>query len=161
MNMANYTQADRPLSVKTQLDEDALLLIGLTGHEAISQLFSFQLDLLAEESDKVKFEKLLGQPIIVRLNLENDKKRYFSGICKRASQGGRSQDDIFTSYQMEIVPQFWLLTKRAQSRIFQHIAVPDILKKVLTGVDVAWELQGKYYPRDYCVQYCETDHAFA
>jgi type VI secretion system secreted protein VgrG len=161
MNMANYTQADRPLSVKTQLADDALLLIGLTGHEAISQLFSFQLDLLAEESDKVKFEKLLGQPIIVRLNLENDKKRYFSGICKRASQGGRSQDDIFTSYQMEIVPQFWLLTKRAQSRIFQHLAVPDILKKVLTGVDVTFELHGTFQPRDYCVQYRESDFNFA
>src|SRR5437588_127803 len=55
----------------------------------------------------------------------------------------------------------WLLTKRAQSRIFQHQSVPDILKKVLTGVDVAYEIQGTFEPRDYCVQYRETDFHFA
>jgi type VI secretion system secreted protein VgrG len=159
--MPNYTQADRPLSIKTQLDDDVLLLIGLTGHEEISQLFNFQLELLAEDSQQVRFDQLLGQSIIVRLNMDNDKERYFSGICKRMSQGGRSEDDIFTSYQMEIVPQLWFLTKRAQSRIFQHVAVPDILKTVLRGLDVAFEIQGTFFPRDYCVQYRESDFNFA
>ena len=37
---------------------------------------------------------------------------------------------------MDVVPQFWLLTRRAQSRIFQQLTVPDILKKVLQGLDV-------------------------
>jgi type VI secretion system secreted protein VgrG len=62
---------------------------------------------------------------------------------------------------MEIVPQFWLLTRRAQSRIFQHLTVPDILKKVLAGLDVTYEIQGSFEPRDYCVQYRETDFNFA
>ena len=68
---------------------------------------------------------------------------------------------FFTRYQAEIVPQLWLLTRKAQSRIFQQIAVPDILKQVLTGLDVAYQLQGTYKPRDYCVQYRETDFNFA
>ncbi len=59
------------------------------------------------------------------------------------------------------MPQFWLLTKRAQSRIFQHIAVPDILKKVLTGLDVDLQIMGTFQPRNYCVQYRETDFNFA
>jgi type VI secretion system secreted protein VgrG len=62
---------------------------------------------------------------------------------------------------MEIVPQLWVLTKRAQSRIFQQISVPDILKKVLNGLDVAYEIQGTFHPRDFCVQYRETDFNFA
>ena len=68
---------------------------------------------------------------------------------------------MFTEYTLEIVPQFWLLTRRAQSRIFQHVSVPEILKKVLEGIDVTFELQGTFYPRDYCVQYRETDFNFA
>ena len=68
---------------------------------------------------------------------------------------------FFTRYQAEIVPQLWLLTRKAQSRIFQQIAVPDILKQVLTGLSVAYQLQGTYKPRDYCVQYRETDFNFA
>ena len=72
-----------------------------------------------------------------------------------------AQGAIFTEYTLEIVPQFWLLTRRAQSRIFQHLSVPDILKKVLEGLDVTFELQGTFHPRDYCVQYRETDFDFA
>src|SRR6266446_2424882 len=159
--MPTYTQDNRPLSVKTPLGKDVLLLVGLTGHEAISQLFTFQLDLLAEDASKVKFDKLLGQKITVALKLPNEKERYFNGICKRISQGGRSEGEVFTSYHLEIVPQFWLLTRRSQSRVFQHITIPDILKNVLDGLDVTFEIQGTFEPRDYCVQYRESDFNFA
>src|SRR5436853_3834 len=159
--MPTYTQDNRPLSVRTPLGKDVLLLVGLTGHEAISRLFSFQLDLLAEDASKVKFDKLLGQKITVALKLPNEKERYFNGICNRISQGGRSEGEVFTAYHLEIVPQFWLLTRRSQSRIFQHVNVPDILKSVLEGLDVTFEIQGTFHPRDYCVQYRESDFAFA
>ena len=157
--MATYTQASRPLTVSTPLGPDDLLVTGLTGREAISQLFRFQLELLAENGTDVPFESLLGQSITVGLNLPDEDYRPINGICIRVSQG--AQDDTFTSYSMEIVPRLWLLTKRAQSRIFQHLSVPDILKQVLTGLDVSFELQGTFQPRDYCVQYRETDFNFA
>ena len=44
---ATYTQAGRPLSVTTPLAPDTLLLIGFSGTESISQLFQYQLTLLA------------------------------------------------------------------------------------------------------------------
>ena len=157
--MSTYIQANRPLAVATPLGEDVLLLLSISGHESISQLFSFQLDLMAVDPSKVKFEKLLGQPIMVRLTLANDKARYFSGVCNRISQGGR--DETFTFYRMEIVPQFWFLTKIARSRIFQHVTVPEILQKVLQGLDVSVEIQGTFEPRDFCVQYRESDFNFA
>src|SRR5262249_4063551 len=52
-------------------------------------------------------------------------------------------------------------TRRAQSRIFQRMSVADILKKVLEGLDVSYEIQGNFEKRDYCVQYRETDFNFA
>ena len=147
------------MAITTPLGPDKLLLVGFTGQEAVSRLFSFQLDMIAENDTDIAFDKLLGQKIIVRLNLPEDKERYFNGICKRVSQGEQGND--FTSYRMEIVPQFWMLTKRAQSRIFQQKSVPDILKKVLEGLDVTYEIQGNFQPRDFCVQYRETDFNFA
>src|SRR5947208_68771 len=159
--MPTYTQDKRPLSVQTPLGKDVLLLVGMAGHEAISELFNFHLNLLAEDASKVKFDKLLGQKITVALKLPNEKERYFNGICNRVSQGGRSEGDVFTAYHLEIVPQFWLLTRRSQSRIFQHITIPDILKNVLDGLDVTFEIQGTFHPRDYCVQYRESDFDFA
>src|SRR5919204_6649487 len=158
--MATYVQADRPLVVTTPLGKDALLLLGFSGSEAVSQLFSYHLDLLAENTTTIAFDQLLGSPITVQLMLhEEGKKRYFNGICNRVLEGHR--DNTFTRYRMEIVPQFWLLTKRAQSRIFQQKSVPEILKDVLTGLDVTYEIQGTFAPRDFCVQYRETDYNFA
>lgn len=155
----SYTQDNRPMGVTTPLGKDVLLLVGFTGQEAVSRLFCFQLDMIAENDKDIAFDKLLGQKIGVRLNLPDDKERYFNGICKRVSQGEQGVD--FTSYRMEIVPQFWMLTKKAQSRIFQQKSVPDILKKVLEGLDVTYEIQGTFHPRDFCVQYRETDFNFA
>jgi type VI secretion system secreted protein VgrG len=133
--------------------------VGFQGREAISQLFEFELDLLAENSTDVPFEKLLGEKVTVHLSLLDGGKRHFSGICKRISEGTR--DATFTGYRMHVVPEIWLLSKNTQSRIFQQLSVPDILKQVFTGLDVEFQLDGTFLPRDYCVQYGETDLDFA
>src|SRR5262249_40262593 len=113
----------------------------------------------AETGREIAFDKVLGQPATVRLELPGGGQRYFNGICSRFTQG--ASDATFTSYRMEVVPRFWLLTKRAQSRIFQHKTVPEILEDVLDEIDVGFKLQGSWHARDYCVQYRETDFNFA
>src|SRR4051794_30133181 len=138
-SMVAYLQAGRALTVTTPLDRDALLLVGFAGQEAISQPFEFRLDLLAENATAIPFEQLLGQKIVAHLTVREGETRHFGGICKSIRQGGR--DATFTAYQLEVVPQFWLLTKKAQSRIFQQLTVPEILAKVLAGLDVAFELK--------------------
>jgi type VI secretion system secreted protein VgrG len=85
--------------------------------------------------------------------------RYFSGICSRFSEGDRS--DKTTMYRAELVPAFWLLTKTRDQRIFQQKSVPDILRQLFAGLDVSYQLQGNYEPRNYCVQYRESDFDFA
>lgn len=159
---AKYTQANRPLEVNIDgLDKDALLITGFHGDEGISRLFYFHIDAIADAKQNIAFEQVLGQKVTIRLNLAADKPRYFSGICNRFSQG--ESDGDYCAYQLEIVPQFWLFTKAAQTRIFQQQSVPDILKKVLKGLDpnVIHKLPGTYPPRNYCVQYRETDFNFA
>src|SRR5207248_9642874 len=120
--------------VPTPLGDDALLLTGFTGTEAVSQPFQFHLDLLAE-SDTVAFDRLLGQAVTVRLSLPKRDQRYVSGIVRRFGQGGpvtaADGKTVFYRYRAEVVPQLWLLTRKVQSRVFQQISVPDILKQVL------------------------------
>jgi type VI secretion system secreted protein VgrG len=158
--MPTYTQAERPLAITTPLGKDVLLLIGFRGHEAISQLFGFQLDLLAEAQSEVRFDRILGQNVTVELRLLNQETRYFNGLVKRFSQGARD-DAHFIHFRAEVVPKPWLLTKKVRSRIFQHLSVPDILRQVLAELDVTYEFSGTYQPRDYCVQYRESDFDFA
>ena len=157
--MPNYSQAGRWLQITTPLGADQLLLVGFRGQESISRLFRFELDLLAEANTDIQFQDIIGQGVTIQLLLPNEDIRYFNGIVKRFGQG--ASDEIFTVYRAEVVPQPWLLTKTMQSRVFQNMSVPDILNEVLSGCDFTFELSENYYPRNYCVQYRESDFDFA
>jgi type VI secretion system secreted protein VgrG len=157
--MPTYTQADGPLAITTPLGKDVLLLTGVRGFETISQLFDFQLDLLAEVKSEVHFDDILGQNVTVTMGLPNGETRCFNGIVKRFSEGAR--DETFVHFRAEVVPKIWRLTKKVQSRIFQHLSVPDILHQVFAGLDVTYEILATYYQRDFCVQYRESDFDFA
>jgi type VI secretion system secreted protein VgrG len=147
------------MSVKTDLGADTLLLVGFSGREGISRPFEFSLDLMAVSYTEIPFDKLLGQKATVTLELPKGEKRFFNGTVNRISQSHK--DETMTHYRMEIVPVFWFLTKRVQSRIFQQKTLPDILKEVLKGLDVSYQIQGTFAPREICVQYRESDFNFA
>ena len=153
--------------VSTPLGADKLLLVGFDGTEQISGLYSFCLDLIATNATKINFEKLLGEGMVVAMetvgeNPESNEPsyRYFSGICCKFSQGNRDKE--FTSYRAEIAPHYWLATRTMQSRMFQQMSVPDILKKIFKdmGMKVDYQLDGTFEKREYCVQYQETDFHF-
>src|SRR5215831_15236198 len=156
-----YTQENRPIAIDTPLGEDALLLRGFTGQEGISRLFSFDLDLLAESS--VSFKEIVGQRVTIRVDIDDSgrRKRYINGFVSRFALSG--SDARFTYYRAEIVPWLWFLTRTADCRIFQNMTVPDIISKVFKDLgftDFKNRLEGTFEPRDYCVQYRETDFNF-
>lgn len=157
--MHAYAQSGRPLTATTPLGPDKLLLVGFFGLEAISQLFQFQLEMIADNATPVPFDQILGKKATARVAAPGGNERHFSGVCNRIVQGGR--DEHFTTYLLELVPEAWFLTRRVQSRIFQQKSVPEILKQVFAGLAVQYQLNGQYEPRDYCVQYRESDFAFA
>lgn len=157
--MPSYLQTGRPLTVSTPLPESDLLLVSVTGREAISELFRYEFEFIAENRVDVPFEKMLGQKVSAKIQLGESQARLISGIVSRMIQGPR--DQTFTTYRAEVVPPLWLLNRKRQSRIFQAMSVPDILRKVLAGLDVGYEIQGTFEPRDYTVQYRESDFAFA
>jgi type VI secretion system secreted protein VgrG len=160
-----YSQAGRPLALKTPLGDDVLLLETLDGVEEVSALFRFRLGVLTAAPAAWTFDQLLGKSVTVSLQLSDGSTRCLNGIVSRLAQGGLASGAqgpaTFVRYDLEVVPQLWLLTRSARSRIFQQLSVTDILKQVLTGLTVSWQTQGTYKPRDYCVQYRETDFAFA
>ena len=142
------------LGVKSPLG-DALSLNGFTGHEALSQLFSLELDLIATNDAPDVFRALLGQPISVQAG-----PRHFDGICSRVSQG--ESNTGFTAYRAEVVPWLWLLTRNQNTRSFQNLSVPDIAERVVAdnGRELSLRLQASYERRTYIVQYRESDYDF-
>ena len=159
------TQVARLLSVAVeQLPPQYLLIENLFAREGLSQLFELQLELLHEETKEghkptvVDPHSVLGKPMTVSVLQYDGTQRFFSGICSRFTQGQR--DQWFTHYTATVVPAVWALTQVARSRIFQNISVDKILKKIFEDYQVDYEI-GTFEPRNYCVQYRETDWDFA
>ena len=154
-----FREAERYLYLTTPLGEDALLLHGLHGKEAVSQLFRFELDAFADNATTVAFDQLIGQRVSFGVGGEGGDQRDFNGIVIELSQG--SADNRRTTYHMTIAPLAWKLMRLSRSRIFQRMTVPDILQKIFAGYDATYEFQGQYEQREYVVQYQESDFDFA
>ena len=153
-------QEHRRIAISTPLGKDVLLLRGFTGSEAISQLFHFDLDLLSE-NDSIQFQDVVGKSVTLRIYDAKGGERHWNGFISRFSQG--AQDRRLTAYRAQMVPWLWFLTRTADCRIFQNQKVPDIIQKIFTDLkfhDFKLRLYGDFAPRDYCVQYRETDFNF-
>lgn len=162
--MSNTTQTDRLMQITTPLAYDYLLISRISATEGLSRLFSFEVELLHEEENPgyeptvIDATRMLGQGVTVTINQRDGTKRNLNGIVNQFSQGNRNTR--FSFYYATVVPHVWILTQNHQSRIFQHKTVPDILKEVLKDFEVSYEIQGEYKPRNYCVQYNESDFDF-
>ncbi len=89
--------------------------------------------------------------------------RFFNGIVQRFCTG-RARTQTLTAYHAEIVPWLWLLTLT--------VRLPDLpedvgprhhpggLHRDLASPTSSSTCAATYPPRDYCVQYRETDFNF-
>ena len=155
-----YSQEDRLVSLTTPLGKDVLLLASFTGHEAISRLFSFHLDLLSEQGP-IDFAQIIGKNVTISVTQSDNTARYFNGMVSHFGQSG--SDAHFTYYKMEVVPWTWMLTRYADCKIFHNKTVQDVIKQVFSDrsfSDYKFTLNSSYSPMEYCVQYRETDFNF-
>ena len=152
------------LNVKTPLDsgaEPTFRLVSFTGHEEMSRLFRFSLELLSERDD-IRAKDLVGKAISFSFQDAENQPRSFHGyVCRLAAGGGETGK---RRYQVEVVPWLWFLTRTSDCRIFAKKRVPDILQEVFDEAKVDHAIQNKLsrdYPEwTYCVQYRETDFNF-
>jgi len=160
------TQENKLLSIETPLGKDTLLLARFNGQEGLSEMFYFDMDLFSEQQSIV-FKDIIGENVTISITLADGSKRFFNGLISRFSQEHGSSDtkDKLQSsyYSATMVPWLWLLTRTSNSRIFQNLSVPDIVEKVFSDkgfTHYKFNLNASYDPREYTVQYRETDFNF-
>ena len=154
------TQAHRSFELNTPLGKDVLLLQQMSGTEALSEPFLWELDLLSEKGD-LKAEDLLGQKVCISFTMANGSKRFFHGLVVQFSQGGWLQR--YYQYRASVRPWYWLLSRASDCRAYQEMTVPQIFEEVVKQygfTDYELRLSGSYQTREYCVQYRETDFNF-
>lgn len=155
--MATDDKPQRPLRISTPLEGDPLVLTKFQGVEQLTAPFCFRLEFVSTDDD-VDFGKLLGAAATVEVDLPSDVSRQWKGILTQLCESG--QDEEFTYYSATLEPRLALARMRTNYRIFQDQTVEEIVKEVLDGLDLSWNLSGDHAPRNYCVQYGESDLDF-
>ncbi len=159
------TQHNRALRIEASpLAQDELLLSAFRGREGLSDLFSFQLDLLSQTGD-IAPRDIVGEAVTFSLLLSDGNRRYFNGVVRRFSRGPTMGNSGLRHYRAELVPWMWFLTRNSNCRIFAKQSAQDILETIFKdhgfGHAARFQLSGPPTKREYCVQYRETDFSFA
>jgi type VI secretion system secreted protein VgrG len=158
---SDYVRIESPAALKKMF-----YLVGFSGHEEMSRLFSFTLDLRSPQQD-IDPKDVIGQKITFSVGYTDQQqaaqRRYFNGYVSRLTAGGSESGNRL--YQAEVVPWLWFLTRKSNCRIFAENKVPAILTEVFDGCKFSpqYELKlsaGDYAQWTYCVQYRETDFNF-
>ncbi len=144
---------------------DRLQFRAMTGQERISHLFEYRVRLVGDMAG-VPARTLLGQDLSVEVNLATELggggSRFISGQITRFAYVGKDDGDMHV-YEAVLRPWLWYATRRTDFKIFQFRTVPEILQEVLGayGFEIDARLGGGYRSWEYCVQYGESDFAFA
>lgn len=133
-----------------------IVCIGGRARERLSTISELRFEFVSKVTT---FEpaSMLGE----KITLETGDGFKFSGIVIEVEDVGlQAGGDVFAA---EVRPWLWLAGIGEDNRIFQKMSTPDIITKVLgdMGFDAITKvLSGSYQPREYCVQYGESNLAF-
>ncbi|WAS98034.1 type VI secretion system Vgr family protein [Nannocystis punicea] len=138
---------------------EELRVVRFTGREALSTLFEFRVELAAAT---IPLDDLVGKPAVLTIEGVHATRHVHGLVCEAGYIGESSS---YTLYELTLAPALWRLQQRFDCRIFQKQSTPQILAKVLEAAgiprsDFRLDLRADYAPRDYCVQYRESDLDF-
>ncbi len=177
-----FTQDDRLLRIYgAPFAGNDVLLTSLSGHEAMSRLYSFQLEFVSTKLD-LQANDLIGNPVKVEVahTGEDEKKppRFINGYISRLSAGDVSGEARGKTknrkYRAELVPWLWFLTQTARCFVYfpekEDKTIFEIIEAVFNRakeelhIDPKVDLSGinelKNRKVKHCVQYRETDFNF-
>jgi type VI secretion system secreted protein VgrG len=148
----------RNITVSTALG-DKLLFSQMEGWDEISQCFRYETGFVSKDIN-IKAEDILGTPVTITVRTDSA-KRFIHGIVAEFAFHEYRED--YAHYRAVLRPWLWFLTNRSDNRIFQKKSVVEIIEEVwkpYAHVKVEKRLKKSYPPRDYCVQYRESDLDF-
>jgi len=156
--------------VSPAVPEDTLIPTIAIGFERISSSFRWELNLISRASaGDLDLEAVLAQSATLEILQGSGSRlgpttwRPIHGVLSEFAQIIHGKDWI--RYQAVLVPSVWTLSLSRDTRIFQHLSIPNVVRQVLSGHGlsgpaVEFNLQATYPKRDYVVQYQEDDLAF-
>ncbi|HEX7878379.1 MAG TPA: type VI secretion system tip protein TssI/VgrG, partial [Candidatus Eisenbacteria bacterium] len=146
------------------LDPATFTPVKFEGVEAISELYRYEIDLVAPDTTEVDPDKVVGQPGVLTIDRAGDVTR-FHGIVAVFELLGRGNNDA-TRFRVVMVPRLANLGLTKTSQVFLDKPHWKIVQAVLEengladGKDFDVQISEPGPTRDYVVQYQESDLDF-
>ncbi|MBI4952526.1 MAG: type VI secretion system tip protein VgrG [Myxococcales bacterium] len=136
----------------------------LRGRETLGRPFELEIEAVGERAGSPQATELLGREVAIVLERAGEPVRHFHGMIAEAAEPIESEADT-RSYRLRLVPRAFRLSLVEIQEIYMDVSIPDILRQKLeqvqlAGPDVEFRLSGSYPPREFVVQYRESDLAF-
>ncbi|MEK6750499.1 MAG: type VI secretion system tip protein TssI/VgrG, partial [Pseudomonadota bacterium] len=164
MNASNIAANTEQFLLAIDGVDERLRVLSFACGEHISEMFTCDVSFAIKGNVELVLEDVLGKYSTLEiLDAYGSHARYVNGIVGAIIQ--TSMDDKFTRYSLSLMPEHAVLKYRADSRIFQNKDIQAVIKEVFDDADIPsdmlqFDLSGAHKPREYCVQYNESDLAF-
>lgn len=135
----------------------------LSGREAISQLFRFDIEAVCLDAEGLDAGSMMGAEVTLVWKRDDLEIRRVHGMITDVDERLAAHAD-FRAYRIGVAPRAFRLTMIETEDIFLDMTVPEIIQHKLELVDLSADsemrLSGEYPKREFVVQYNETDLAF-
>jgi type VI secretion system secreted protein VgrG len=143
------------------LPPETFEVMNFSGTDSINSPYSFDITLISLKDD-IAADKVVNKQATLLIFRDGEYFPY-SGVIADFKFVDKSVGRA--SYVFKLVPKLWLLRLNRQSRIFQKMTVPAIIKKVLDDAKLSdyYSMKietSKYAELEYVVQYEESDLNF-
>lgn len=138
---------------------DQLTLMHIEGDEQFSDTFRYQIQFRTSLITG-QMGRFLGHEIACEMGRGNQ-KRYVHGVLTNIKEDNNA--DGLSTFTGTLEPRMALLRLGRNLAVFQNITVPDLVCKLLRQQNINHidlRLRGTYTPREYCIQYRESDFDF-
>jgi len=150
----------RLIQLRSSLLNEDCIALSLKVRERLSHEPTYELELVSPDPD-LDLDGLLGDALALDIDLDDGEKRHFHTHVMAGWDTGQ-MDDKYT-YTLELGSWLSFLAERRNCRIFQALSVPEIIEQIFAShqrTEFRFDLQRSYPPREYCVQFRESDLNF-
>ena len=145
---------------------DSLQVHILQGRERISELFSFEVEVVCSEPGGLDIEEIGGASVAIVFERSSGETRRIHGMVAEVCDLLNTEDE-YGVYRLQIVPRAWRLNMVETLDVYLDMSIPEIIERKLSlvgltddGIDYEKRLLESYPTREFVVQYRETDLQF-
>lgn len=157
-----FLKKEKFVFTSQEVEKDTFFVVSFTGHEGLSQLYKFDINLVSETSE-LDIEKILKNRVKFSIKRKDGSEVKFNGVLASFEQ--LHQVDNYTFYKATLVPKIWHLTLTYHNQVFLNKSPLELIESILkdgglSSNDYEIKFQKEYPTYEFICQFNETHFNF-